>query len=593
MNITNLQLKNFKGKNMICDPFKKINIFVGPNGAGKTSALEGIRYLITGDDPRECDVKTAAQSGEVSGTVDNIFVSRSFGTKNAVKVEGKISTQKAFREMLTTRTGVDPEMLKVITLGNLVTSMDSGEFSTFLVNSGLVPLDMDIDKLISISKLTNEAEAELRDYCPKAPLSFGADFIQDTYKMYFAKRTETKKMYDTEKKKSIWEDPIPAGNLTALDQEIGKLTAGAEQMKVYRRDLDAYNNSVAAREAHIKKMQEAEKIYTAGNKIPQPSASAKQALESELERTVTDINEKKSTLKVLDSNIDMFRNTLANLATDKCPISAKLICSTDKTQVRSEITALLEENEKQKKTLVCAVETAEKKVVILKEKKAAIEKAASDYADVKAAYERYKLLKETLPAVPVAPVKPSVDDISAKLAEIENAKKVFYSYQAACEAKKNAEILSERIKVYDKIVKALQPKGGAIDMITECAFVPLIKYCNSKAAMIDPDLSVAVRINGGVHFMLIHKNIPVDIKDASSGEQLIIAMLIVDMLNSLSGANVLLLDDLDKLDGDRMNALLHFLTTNNSYDNVFLAAVDHKDTIDLLSHYPDIEVFRV
>lgn len=49
-------------------------------------------------------------------------------------------------------------------------------------------------------------------------------------------------------------------------------------------------------------------------------------------------------LMVIERNIKLFHTTLSSLDKPVCPISDQLVCSTDKTDVREEVSAALQNN---------------------------------------------------------------------------------------------------------------------------------------------------------------------------------------------------------------------------------------------------------
>ena len=89
----------------------------------------------------------------------------------------------------------------------------------------------------------------------------------------------------------------------------------------------------------------------------------------------------------------------------------------------------------------------------------------------------------------------------------------------------------------------------------------------------------------------------VELSNASSGEQLLATFLLMDMLATLSGFGILLLDDLDKLDEGSMEGLLQLLDSEeirNSYHHIFIACVNHEDTLKALDKYKSkIQVFNI
>ena len=77
----------------------------------------------------------------------------------------------------------------------------------------------------------------------------------------------------------------------------------------------------------------------------------------------------------------------------------------------------------------------------------------------------------------------------------------------------------------------------------------------------------------------------VEFKNASSGEKACIMVSLVDMINAMTGNRILALDDIEKLDSEMLEAVLNLITQpafSERYDNIILAGVEHKDTLDAI-----------
>ena len=62
--------------------------------------------------------------------------------------------------------------------------------------------------------------------------------------------------------------------------------------------------------------------------------------------------------------------------------------------------------------------------------------------------------------------------------------------------------------------------------------------------------------------------------------------ILMTMLNQLTGSRLLIMDELSVLDADNFDILLNLLSTDEeSYDQAFIAVVDHNDTIDSIKKY--------
>ena len=80
----------------------------------------------------------------------------------------------------------------------------------------------------------------------------------------------------------------------------------------------------------------------------------------------------------------------------------------------------------------------------------------------------------------------------------------------------------------------------------------------------------------------------VKLESVSSGEQAYALFLVMDALNALSGYGILVLDDLDKLDENALDALLSLLEkpgVMDNYDHVLMAMVNHEDSLAVLKKH--------
>jgi tetratricopeptide (TPR) repeat protein len=319
-----------------------------------------------------------------------------------------------------------------------------------------------------------------------------------------------------------------------------------------------------------------------------PNSRLGESAKKTLEETKGAISDARSQIKVLESNISSFKKILSMLETNGCPISDKLICTTDKTVVTSEI----EES----------IASTDKMVVALNEKlNLALKKEAEAYSTLKeheAAFALYqkKLLKlqqiEMLEKADVKePVNVDVSDLellqkkSAMLSEeLERARKLEESQKAQDEC----ERLSVTIAMYNEIIEALSPKNGVRQKMLESSAKPLTSHLNDSLGNILPGKCVMVDASDGFKVKVgdIGSVYKYDFSAASSSEQARIALAMFNMLNSLSGFRVLMLDNLDVFDAKSLEHVFDFVQSNevlDNYDSIFLAGIDNDQLKDVTS----------
>ena len=112
---------------------------------------------------------------------------------------------------------------------------------------------------------------------------------------------------------------------------------------------------------------------------------------------------------------------------------------------------------------------------------------------------------------------------------------------------------------------------------------PLAEYCNELAEKMFQGKEIYFDVTNGLKVCLKQtlpetgESVIIPFEGCSTGEQFRILLIVMDMINQLSGYNILVLDNLDVLDTQAMQAVLEFLHDNGSYDHVFLAGIDKEE----------------
>jgi len=592
MQIQNILIQNFKSiKSFSLSP-KKVTMLVGHNGTGKSSVLEAVRYLLTGECP-----ESPVASGETRATVEGEFlgvsVYRGTGDKTVMKLNGKNTTQKAVTKMMEDALGCTMDTIKVSTSANVLAAMNAGQLSDYLVNNKLIPAEIDLDLLYSLCPVTENGKTELAMLFPPAPMLFDMAAIDEAYAHFYAARTTLKSQLKTKEAEAKFEGVIPTRSIADVDADLIKLSAYDSELEAYNKLMEAYNTAINHRNEVLREIETVEqKINTAENVSP-VDPKEKEFLEQQLSRNTEELDAISKTIETIRANNAIFERTLASLEKPICPISNKLVCTTDKTAIQGELTQLVTDNQAE-------INKAEERAAILKNNNEAIRKKAVEYDRKLTAYNEYKSLFESLdalrkavPPVPEKPVEPikSEDSYERKKALHDERTRIL-KYESSRKAEAEVERLSKAIEVHDELVKLLSPKSGIREKIMQIALEPIIEHCNNRAKMLKLDFEVGLKVENGVH-IVCRPNTgaivePLPLESVSSGEQAYALFLIMDSLNALHGLGILMLDDLDKLDAMAFWSLLNLLKKEEvleSYDHIFLAAVDHKDTMDTIDSF--------
>ncbi len=590
MQINNLKITNFRTIESLSFNPGKVNVIIGHNGAGKSSTLEAISYLLTnkvGNNPIREGAALTTVEAEVMGTP---FLRRYKTTGSTVKMNGKMTTQKSVQEWIESETGITADTIRVATSSGMLASMNSRELSAYLINNNLIPAEIDMDVLKMLCTISPEVEAILTGYLPEAPIKFNMDDIQEAYSNVYAIRPLLKKQLAELKAQANYTGVKSTMTLDQIDAELGKLAAYSAAWASYEKLRTAYQaalNRRASVQAQISTLEEQIKKSTAAPVDPKEI----EFLRNEEKRIRQKIFETTKEIQVIDANLKIFLTTLENLDRPVCPISNKLVCTTDKTAIKNELTELVVQNKELKESKASELEKLNERQQKFCQKIADFEKRRDAYREFEALCAKRSSLKSTLPEIPEKPEEPAkVENAEARIAELKAHREFIYKEEAAKKAEKEIPSVEAEIALYDEVIELLCPRGGIREKIIEAAFEPLIEHCNERAKELRSDFRISLVSDDGVHIMCKPTGLTdmLPLNAVSSGEQLLAMFLILDAINALSNLGILLLDDLDKLDGNALDALFDLLRNPDvakSYDHIFIAMVNHEDSLKVLSKY--------
>ena len=595
MKIENLTIKNFKGITDFSPTLGKVNVVVGPNGSGKSSFLESIHFLFTGEIPSNA-LKLGATEGCVEANIlyNNIY--RGFGSKKTAKFNGKTTTQKSIAEFIATNSGVDICSLKTLTSSEALSSIVNGEFTDYLVSSGLIPAEIDFDILKKYCPLSPDAEVELLMILPPAPERFGMKEIDEAYSHFFNYRKNLKATIAETKAKAKFEDKLPVMSLAQIDERLNKASFYASERKTYETLLEIHNKAVATYndiQIKVKAIDEELKKHP----VTTVDKSEGEFLQKQQVKLTNDLSSCNATITTLQYNIRTFERTLEGLEKPVCPISDKLVCTTDKTLVKEEVISLIDSNKVELEKAINQKKVIEEKIATILAKIKEFNSKLDAIREVEGLFAKRKALLSSLPEIPTKPVEPKIKPLSvAEKTQLIKDKETVMRHKMSQEAEAKVSELEDKLKLCEELITLLSPKKGLREKIIELAIKPIVSHANERAKELKVNFKIDLISDNGIK-LVYNKDtsehsemLPLD--NASSGEQLYCLLLIADALNSLSGVGVMIIDDLDKLDNEALNSLFKFLSTPtllDNYDHIFLSMVNHSDSLDILSKHTIID----
>lgn len=599
MRIDQIKIQDFKNISNSTFCPGQITAFVGSNGTGKTSWMEAFRYLLTGEAP-ENPIQDGKTQAVVEGDIKPIgsLVRKITEKGTSVRLNGSSTTAKSVNELMEDAFKVKPMTAKVMTSSKLPMSMKAGELSEFLVNSGTIPVSIDLTKLKSLCAVSKEAETELEMVLPEAPAPIGLENLNEAYAFFFTARTTLKQTLAAEKARAAYTGEMPAMNAAAIEKRLNEILAQEARVKAQQSQVDAYRAACVKRQkANEEMVKLAQKIKEITAKAPEPGA--KEQLEKQMQEVQDRINSRSSTLLILKKNVETLEKTLKALDTPYCPLSDKLVCKTDKSAVKEEIAETVRAAQEEIAAIERELSELKTRAALLEAKQKQLKEEETAYQQKVMLYQKYTFLKDHLPDVPEKPAEPESPAKYAKeKEELNRQKALIVKMEQAHESELKVKEVSNRLEVIEQLLDVLNPKKGIREKVVECALAPLVAFCNVKSEKLRSGFALNIAINNGVH--LQYRTNPsmqfIDVASASAGEQLFVAFLILDMLNELTGYRVLMMDDLDKLDAEAFESMIKLLTSEEvlkSYDHILLGAVNHAQAVNTLKSHKEIAVIEL
>lgn len=582
MKLDRIIIKNYRGKDYDFKP-GGINLFFKENGAGKTSLCDAIRYGITGLTPKD-DVRNTSVRIQYENGLDTEY---SRGKLTSCRVAGRKVTENALRTAVEDAIGLPIEDIKVSSSTEVFSSLKPADFLKLLLK--YIPERLDFDTVIHyFSNLTDEIASECSLIFPPMPEQFGIEQVEKVYEYFFSERRALKALLQVKEGVLKSLRPYePRRSKDEIDTELTNLLVQEkEQAGIYQKQK-AYTEAKQKRDRQLARIKSLEEnIATMGH----PKASDEKELASIKERKAKAERKRlnfNASLATIKANISLFERTLNGLNTQVCPISDKLVCTTDKSKIRAELETSIAENKKLQKSMEDNL--AEQEEIIKKclsaEKKYEVNGRA--YDTLMRYQSELKVYKANLVPLPEEPKQVvSLNEISMKKKQLEAEKKNLEDYEKKCAAQKEADELSRKISVYTYILSALTDKGEVKAQIIAYYLAMFADVCNSRAKEFAPSYEFKLISDDGVRVKVkTPSNQDFYSLDAlSNGERTMAVFIIMDMLNQLSGARLLFIDNVEALDKRNLQCLKQLIENEEfraSYDHVFVCGVNHESVKDI------------
>ena len=577
--ITTISIRNFKGIEDLQLNAKKLNAIIGKCGSGKSSLLDAIRFALTGKAGKEVIRKGCREASVVLRFSDNSTIERIRRTsENISKCNGKSSTKRSLDEFLTAR-NMNPCWIESLCSVDWFAGLSSKDLNNFFMT--ILPLRAKAETVVELvaqldKDLTEKKEKYLMEEILKKQEIFSFNDLANGYNTAYTVRQELKRKYNEMLPRCTFNETVPAKTREDIEKELNISQVEAAE-KEYSKRLKEYASSKKQHDLAIKRLDEMKKELDTYSSCKKPKEETKTQAEADRKLFQVHIKRTNEYIGTINSTLDLLKRTLDNLDKPICPISEKLICTTDKSQLKEELLSLIQKNENalasNKEFLAKCEDQVRKRDDII-----------SNYQKEVYRYEQKTTLENNIskfivPEILPEPQKVEKAHLEAKKKELLDLLSILSRYEKVQQNKKELAKIKDKYDLAQFAVKVLDSKIGIPALILQRTLRFFEKKCNEKASLLREGFQIHFLSDNGITIQVSPgKGKPfVDMKEVSTGEFVCVAYILMTMIGEATKCHLFLIDNLDRLDTEYLNALLSLLEEDKKIEQVFLGGVDHAD----------------
>lgn len=584
--ITTISIRNFKGIEDLQLNAKKLNAIIGKCGSGKSSLLDAIRFALTGKAGKEVIRKGCREASVVLRFSDNSTIERIRRTsENISKCNGKSSTKRSLDEFLTAR-NMNPCWIESLCSVDWFAGLSSKDLNNFFMT--ILPLRAKAETVVELvaqldKDLTEKKEKYLMEEILKKQEIFSFNDLANGYNTAYTVRQELKRKYNEMLPRCTFNETVPAKTREDIEKELNNISQVEAAEKEYSKRLKEYASSKKQHDLAIKRLDEMKKELDTYSSCKKPKEETKTQAEADRKLFQVHIKRTNEYIGTINSTLDLLKRTLDNLDKPICPISEKLICTTDKSQLKEELLSLIQKNENalasNKEFLAKCEDQVRKRDDII-----------SNYQKEVYRYEQKTTLENNIskfivPEILPAPQKVEKAHLEAKKKELLDLLSILSRYEKVQQNKKELAKIKDKYDLAQFAVKVLDSKIGIPALILQRTLRFFEKKCNEKASLLREGFQIHFLSDNGITIQVSPgKGKPfVDMKEVSTGEFVCVAYILMTMIGEATKCHLFLIDNLDRLDTEYLNALLSLLEEDKKIEQVFLGGVDHADVEQTLN----------
>lgn len=584
--ITTISIRNFKGIEDLQLNAKKLNAIIGKCGSGKSSLLDAIRFALTGKAGKEVIRKGCREASVVLRFSDNSTIERIRRTsENISKCNGKSSTKRSLDEFLTAR-NMNPCWIESLCSVDWFAGLSSKDLNNFFMT--ILPLRAKAETVVELvaqldKDLTEKKEKYLMEEILKKQEIFSFNDLANGYNTAYTVRQELKRKYNEMLPRCTFNETVPAKTREDIEKELNNISQVEAAEKEYSKRLKEYASSKKQHDLAIKRLDEMKKELDTYSSCKKPKEETKAQAEADRKLFQVHIKRTNEYIGTINSTLDLLKRTLDNLDKPICPISEKLICTTDKSQLKEELLSLIQKNEN-------ALASNKEFLAKCEDQVCKRDDIISNYQKEVYRYEQKTTLENNIskfivPEILPEPQKVEKAHLEAKKKELLDLLSILSRYEKVQQNKKELAKIKDKYDLAQFAVKVLDSKIGIPALILQRTLRFFEKKCNEKASLLREGFQIHFLSDNGITIQVSPgKGKPfLDMKEVSTGEFVCVAYILMTMIGEATKCHLFLIDNLDRLDTEYLNALLSLLEEDKKIEQVFLGGVDHADVEQTLN----------
>ena len=585
MKITKLQTCDFqglRGKREYNFGTETVYALCQKNGSGKTSFLNAFRYVLSGNKQGSILSSGAAMSAVGMTLDDGTSVIRQEFAEKSPKyyVNSGSTSKKVMEEQILSHTGVPGSVMKVVTSSEILEKMNPQEFGELLLS--YIPEQLSAEKVLGY---LGDVPAGVKEYLsinlPDG--DFGMEEVDAIYKTSFDTRREVKKRLAVTE--AAVRTPVEKTEKSAEEyrkeqerlQEVQKETIQKIKEKALFEKVKKYREEQTALVLQLRKRILA---LAVPDKLPD-----REQISADLSAKQEKLKNSSSVLGTLRQNLAVLEKSLETIDKPVCPLSEKLVCTTDKSVVKKEISSAVYETKQALKMQEMNVEAETGGVRELQRQLKSANDVILRAREAETLTSQIRQIEENLPELPENPgVVEDSDKLIEEMNGLINLQKRAEEYERYSKALTAHKALQEQLETLEYVVNAFSPKGIIRQSVADYYIGTFEEECNRKAGKLQKNFRIRFENGSGIE-------IKADTGDGtfrgyaslSGGEKIFVLYLVMDMLSSLTGLGILIFDELSILDREAFASLLSLIReTESDYDMIFLSAAEHGDIQEAL-----------